>query len=65
MQAEKHIEMEELRKALFLLPKNDYELLHALYFEEKTERELAAKYGISQTAVHKRKTWMLTRLNKI
>ena len=49
----------------FLLPKNDYELLHALYFEEKTERELAAVYGISQAAVHKRKTWILKKLKKI
>ena len=64
VQAEKHIEREEIRKALFLLPKNDYELLHALYFEEKTERELAAVYSISQAAVHKRKTWILKKLKK-
>lgn len=65
LQAEKEMMSKELHRALFLLPQNDYDLIYALYFEEKTERELSAKYGISQVAVHKRKKRAMEKLKKI
>lgn len=63
LQAEKEIMTEELRKALFLLPKSDYDLIYVLYFERKTEREFAAECGLSQVAVHKRKEAFSIEMN--
>lgn len=37
-------------------------MIVALFFEEKTERELAAVLGISQPAVHKQKNKILKKL---
>ena len=56
------ISAEKLYQALTELPETERELIVALFFEEKTERELAAVLGISQPAVHKQKNKILKKL---
>lgn len=53
---------EKLYHCLELLPASDRELLHALFFMNKTEREYAKFLGISQKAVNKRRQKALARL---
>lgn len=56
------ISEEKLYQALAELSEKERELIVALFFEEKTERELAAVFGISQPAVHKQKNKILKKL---
>lgn len=56
------ISAEKLYQALAELSEKERELIVALFFEEKTERELAAVFGISQPAVHKQKNKILKKL---
>ena len=56
------ISAEKLYQALAELSEKERELIAALFFEEKTERELAAVFGISQPAVHKQKNKILKKL---
>ncbi|MCI8276279.1 MAG: hypothetical protein HFI66_11870 [Lachnospiraceae bacterium] len=35
-----------------------------MFYEERSEREIAKKYGISQAAIHKRKNRILEKLRK-
>mgnify|MGYP000870740969 CR=1 FL=1 len=53
---------ERLHNALSLLSKEDQFLITALFFEEKTERDVAAILDISQQAIHKRKNKILNKL---
>ena len=56
------ISAEKLYLALVKLSEKERELINALFFEEKTERELAVVLGISQPAVHKQKNKILKKL---
>ena len=56
------ISAEKLYQALVELSEKERELIVALFFEKKTERELAAVLGISQPAVHKQKNKILKKL---
>ncbi|MBR9946189.1 sigma-70 family RNA polymerase sigma factor [Clostridiaceae bacterium Marseille-Q4145] len=56
------ISAEKLYQALTELSEKERELIVALFFEEKTERELAIVLGISQPAVHKQKNKILKKL---
>ena len=56
------ISAEKLYQALTELSEKERELIVALFFEEKTERELAIVLGISQPAVHKQKNKTLKKL---
>ena len=56
------ISAEKLYQALTELSEKERELIVALFFKEKTERELAAVLGISQPAVHKQKNKILKKL---
>lgn len=58
----RRITAETLYAALEKLPVAERTLMIALYFEGKTERELAMKIGISQPAVHKKKNKILKKL---
>lgn len=60
-------EVNALRSALSLLDAESCRLICALYLDDKlkTERELAAEYGISQVAVHKRKQKILQSLKML
>lgn len=56
------VSAEKLYQALTELSEKERGLIVALFFEEKTERELAIVLGISQPAVHKQKNKILKKL---
>lgn len=57
--------IEKLYNCLELLSESERELIVMLYFENKTERECAEFYGISQKNINKKKTKILCKLNKL
>lgn len=59
---EKKLMLDRLSDCLSLLSDEENELIHMIFFEELTEREIAKKQGISQVAVHKRKQKVLNKL---
>lgn len=61
----KQIEYEQLHKFILELSKEEQWLIHELYFEERTEREVATELGLSQKAVNKRKQKILEKLRKL
>lgn len=61
----KREEIEQLYRALAMLSKEEQELIHALYFEKRTERELAQKMGVYRNAIHKRKKQIEKKLKNI
>lgn len=56
---------ETLRTAMAALPKRQQQLLHMLFFEEKTQKEAAARLGISQQAAAAMKMRALKQLRRI
>lgn len=63
-QALQNIQTQQLHKALLLLSDDERDLIERLFFQEQTEREIAAVYRISQKAVNKRKQKVLARLRE-
>lgn len=61
---EKNIMLDKLEDCLSLLSIEEKELIQMIFFDELTEREIAAKKGISQVAVHKRKQRILNKLKE-
>lgn len=61
----RNIQSEQLHKALSLLSDDERILVEQLYFEERTEREIADEHGIYHNAVHKQKRRILHKLKKI
>lgn len=59
------LEFERLHKEILILSKEEQWLIHELYFEERTEREVAAELGLSQKAVNKRRQKVLEKLRKL
>ena len=59
------MEVQQLHKALALLSDEERELIEQLYFNERTEREIAAQTGLSQNAVNKRRQKIIGKLRKI
>ncbi|WP_373264863.1 sigma factor-like helix-turn-helix DNA-binding protein [Hungatella hathewayi] len=57
--------MERMRKSLELLGEEEKEIVRVLFYENMSEREAAAEWGISQPAVHKRKNRVLTQLRNM
>ena len=51
-----------LYQALDKLPEVDRALIEALFFQGKTERQMATEYGLSQKAINKRKAKILLTL---
>lgn len=64
-QALKNIQIQQLHKALSLLSDDERLLIVQIFFEERTEREIAGEMGIYHNAVHKRKERILSKLKKI
>lgn len=58
----KNFQAQQLHKALSVLSEDERYLIDQLYFQEKTERELAAQLGVSQNAINKRRQRILERL---
>ena len=59
------VQCEMLHKALLLLSDEEEELIRLLFFEERTEREVAEIMGIYHNAVHKQKKRILRKLKNI
>lgn len=57
--------LERMRKCLESLGEEEKEIVRVLFYENMSEREAAAEWGISQPAVHKRKKRVLTRLRNM
>lgn len=56
---------EWLRRCIALLPKGERELIQALYYDGRSEREYSRRLGISQKAVNKRRSKVLKHLGKM
>ena len=60
-----NMQVEQLYKALSLLSEDERYLIRQLFFEERTERDLAEELKIYHNAVHKRKNRILKKLKNI
>lgn len=60
-----NMQLEQLYKALSLLSEDEQYLIRQLFFEERTERDLAKELKIYHNAVHKRKNRILKKLKNI
>lgn len=56
---------EELHHAIQMLTKEEQELVELLYFDEKSERDIAQMKGVCHNAIHKQKYRILQKLKKI
>lgn len=56
---------EELHHAIQKLTEEEQELIELLYFDEKSERDIAQMKGICHNAIHKQKHRILHKLEKI
>ena len=54
-----------MRAALLLLTAEEKELIDALFYQEKSEREYAQQIGLSKKGVNKRRHKILSKLIKI
>lgn len=57
--------MDKLHNCLSLLTKEEQELIYALFFGEKTEREWSAETGIPQKTINNRKRKILLKLKAL
>ena len=57
--------LEMLLAALAELTDDERSLIDSLFYQEKSEREIAGEIGISSIAVHKRKHKILSKLRGI
>lgn len=58
----RNIQHQQLHKALLLLSDDERNLIEQLFFEGRTERELAQSMGLYHNAVHVRKLAVLKKL---
>ena len=56
---------DKLRQSLQLLNKDEKLLIHALYFERKSERKVAEETGIPQKTINDRKRRIIAKLKKL
>lgn len=56
--------LDKLHTALLQLPKEERALIYALFFDGKTESEVAKHLGVSRQAIQKRKNRILKKLKK-
>ncbi len=56
---------ERLHRCINLLPKGEQELIHAIYFEQLSERKLSKKTGVHYMTLHDRKIRILQKLRKM
>ena len=54
-----------LEELLQCLSADERVILHKLYFEDKSERNVSIELGISKTALHNRKVKLLQKLKKL
>ena len=58
----RNMQLERLYKALSILSEDEQYLIKQLFFEERTEREMAEEYQLSQNVINKRRKKVLTKL---
>lgn len=63
-QAIRNIQHRQLHKALSLLSEEERVLMEQLYFEGRTEREIAEERSVYHNAIHKQKNRVLDKLRK-
>lgn len=56
---------DKLHKSLQLLNQDEKLLIHALYFERKSERKVSAETGIPQKTINDRKRRIIAKLKKL
>ena len=56
---------DRVRNAIALLPKADREIIQAIYYDEQSEREVAAREGVSQNKINKQRQKILSKLKLI
>ena len=61
----KTVMVDRLKAALPLLSDGEQTLIHAIFFEELSEREVGLRLGVTQSVVNKRKAKILAKLRKI
>lgn len=59
------VQLQQLHKALSLLSDDERVLIEQLYFEGRTERDLATEYKLSQKGINKRRQRILERLREL
>lgn len=64
-EVESKIEVEQLKKALLKLNKEEYRLIKALFYEGKTTREYAKSLGIPFTTIQSKKNNIIRKLKNI
>ena len=57
--------VDRLKVALPLLSSSEQALIHAIFFEGLSEREVGLRLGVTQSVVNKRKAKILAKLRKI
>ena len=62
---ERKIELEKLKNALLQLNKDEYKLIKALFFEQKSVREYAETIDIPYSTIQYKKAKILKKLKKI
>ena len=62
---ENKIMKEKLQECLLLLNSAERSLIEALYYQEKTERELSKETGVHYSTIHSRKKKILEKLKKL
>lgn len=61
----RNIQIQQLHRALSLLLEDERLLIQRIFFEERTERDLAREYGMSQKGINKRRKKILERLREL
>ncbi len=61
----KRLEAERLHRTISCLPDDDQYLIRQLYFEGRTERDLAKELQLSQKGINKRKNRILSILREL
>ena len=61
----KTVMVDRLKAALSLLSDGEQTLIHAIFFEKLSEREVGLRLGVTQSVVNKRKAKILAKLRKI
>lgn len=64
LQVERKLEVEQLKQALLKLDNNEYELIKALFYDERTVREYAKTLGIPFMTLQNRKKKILQKIKK-
>ena len=62
---ENKIMKEKLQECLLLLNSAERSLIEALYYQEKTERELSKETGVHYSTIHSRKKKILEKLKNL